>query len=169
VIRRALLVLSAAALAAQACQSKPSDRVPAPRATPSGSARRARVGLATPAATRDFLMTAESVQRCPAGRLHPASAGHYVLGVSVHIEALSNVGVPVNPFYARLGDADGASYRARLGGCKPALGGPPLTAHQSARGFVSFEIPDKASELELRYAPELPNAPGEELDFALGR
>lgn len=114
-------------------------------------------------------MTAESVQRCARDPLHPARPRHYVLGILVRIQALSSGGIPINPFYARLVDADGKSFRARLGGCQPALGGPPLALHRSARGYISFEVPDRASGLQLRYAPELPAARNEELDFALGR
>lgn len=162
--------LLASALAVAACQKhRASDLAPTSSTAPSASARRAPAALGTPAVTPHFRMTAVSVQRCAPSRLHAARAHYYVLGVLVRIEALSHVGIPVNPFYARLVDADGVGYRARLDGCKPALGGPPLAWHRSASGFISFEVPEKASGLELRYAPELPGARGEELDFALGR
>jgi hypothetical protein len=78
-----------------------------------------------------------------------------LLTVAVSVEAVGELEVPANPFYAELTDADGRAYRARFRGCEPGLGGPPLRRGERARGLLSFEIPRAARDLRLSYRPRL--------------
>lgn len=155
----------AALLIFAACQKNRTSEA-GPRT--SSSSRTRPVPLRRAASTPQFMMTVLGTQRCTPTGSHRPRSDHYLLGVQVRVQALSDIGVPVNPFYAHLTDAGGHRYPIRLDGCEPALGGAPLRLHETASGFISFEVAENATGLELRYAPELPGAASEQLDFAVG-
>lgn len=94
--------------------------------------------------------------------------GHDKVGVEVVVQGSTGNEVPVNPFYATLTDAS-ATYRSTLAGCEPALPSVRVIRDQTARGFVTFEVPSGARKLELRYAPTVIGPGLEELRFLVER
>lgn len=95
--------------------------------------------------------------------------GSIVLGVELTITSKSAVQVPSNPFYATLVNSEGARYAATLAGCKPELSASSLDPGDSARGFVSFIVPEGQGGWKLLYRPTLIGATDEEARFDLGR
>ncbi len=77
------------------------------------------------------------------------------VGVLVELRASASQGVPANPFYARLVDAEDKTYRPQLGGCEPALSHRPLGRGERARGWITFEIPERTTRATFRYDPFL--------------
>ena len=69
--------------------------------------------------------------------------------------AVSDVQVPANPYYALLIDEEGRAYEATLGGCEPALPNRLLEHGESARGWLTFDVPENSRKLQLAYAPRL--------------
>jgi len=116
-----------------------------------------------------YRITVDGVRQCPPTSFEQPDKGHVWAGVEVSLEALTATPVPANPFYARLTDADGRSYRARFNGCKPALSHAPLARGVTAHGLVTFEIREHASGLVFRYDPHVPGHQDQEAHFDLGR
>lgn len=137
---------------------------PAPAASSS-----AGVAIGRVARTDLYRMTVQSVRECPPTAFEEPEKGHLWLGVDVELEALGDTPVPANPFYAKLDDGNGKSYRARFGGCKPAFGHPPLSGGATAHGLVTFEIAERASGLHFGYDPRVPGHAKQEVRFELGR
>jgi hypothetical protein len=77
------------------------------------------------------------------------------LGVEVELTASRVEPLPANYYYGVLEDTQGASYRSFPGGCRPYLNAAPLSAGDTVRGFVNFEVPEGATGLRFRYAPRL--------------
>jgi hypothetical protein len=96
------------------------------------------------------------------------------LGVDVTVQARGSLQVPANPYYALLIDSTNSVHEATLGGCEPQLSPTLLEPGQTARGWISFDLPRKSVGLKLAYAPAL-TAPSqvelsrEELVFGLGQ
>lgn len=112
-------------------------------------------------------MTVLGAKTCPPPAWHHVKTGYTRLGVEVEIRGKSTKQpVPANPFYARLVDPEGKAYRPVFGGCEPDLRHEPLEAEDTVRAFVTFEIPEAAGRMRLRYEPQL-KAP-EALEFDLG-
>jgi hypothetical protein len=118
---------------------------------------------------RDYSMSVESIKDCPMDPPFAPKRGNAKVGLEVSLQGSSVREVPVNVFYATLYDARGDSYSATLAGCEPALPSLRLVRGQSARGFVTFEIPKSADKLELRYAPLVIGPGTEELKFVVRR
>jgi len=101
------------------------------------------------------------------------------LGVDVTVQARGSLQVPANPYYALLIDSTNSVHEATLGGCEPQLSPTLLEPGQTARGWISFDIPRKSTGLRLAYAPALTALPRgelpqvelsrEELVFGLGQ
>ncbi len=156
----ALLVLLGLA-AGPSCKRRAAGSV----AATAGSAAVAQDGIASGTGYR---MRVHGVRRCAADALHPTPEGEHWVGVEIELDATGPGHVPANPFYARLVDESGRQYRSSPGPCVPELRHAPLGAGETARGWASFVVSDRAANLELRYAPRLPDAAGEELTFKLG-
>jgi hypothetical protein len=114
-------------------------------------------------------MSAESVKDCLLEAPFAAKSGAVKVAIEVTLEGTSGLEVPVNPFYSTLRTASGDEYASTLAGCDPALPSIRLTKGQKARGFITFEIPKTARQLELRYAPMVIGPGVEELRFTLTR
>lgn len=95
--------------------------------------------------------------------------GSIVLGVELTITGKGPVQVPSNPFYATLVNPEGARYAATLAGCKPELSASSLDPGDSARGFVSFIVPEGQGSWKLLYRPTLIGGTDEEARFDLSR
>lgn len=109
---------------------------------------------------------------CDGTRIQP-KPGNVRLGVKVTIEGRSAREVPVNSFYARLYDEqrDGYGWAATFGGCDPDLKSARVKKGDRMTGFITFEIPAKASGLELSYSPYIRDSDTAEqtVRFTLGR
>lgn len=118
---------------------------------------------------RDYFMTLISIKECQVEPHFRPQPGHLKLGLLVLIEGRTQQEVPTNPFSSTLKDAQGHDYRADLAGCTPTLRADRVTHGREARGFVTFEIPNDATGLKMKYAPFVVGVGVEELEFALGR
>jgi hypothetical protein len=100
--------------------------------------------------------------------LRPKSGGT-VLGIELTLTGKGPAQVPSNPFYATLVGQDGARYAATLAGCKPELAASSLDQGETARGFVSFVVPEGHGSWKLLYRPTIIGALEEEARFDLAR
>jgi len=89
------------------------------------------------------------------------------VGVLLTLQARGLMQVPANPYYALLVDGDDAVHEATLEGCAPALPVRLLDAGQSARGWVSFDVPRQRGNFSFSYAPLLASGEREETRFRL--
>lgn len=130
----------------------------------------APVGLGEVAQAPSYRLTAHRVQPCASAAWRDVKAGHSRLGVELEVAAASEGAgqVPVNAFYAQLVNTEGKAYRAVFGGCEPDLRHKPLAPGESARGFVTFEVPESPGRLTLRYEPQLASGARERLEVDLG-
>jgi len=117
----------------------------------------------------DFSMSIENVKECKVPYYFRAKKGNIKLGVEVIIEGSADKDVPVNPFYAKVTDGDGYSYTSTFGGCSPELKSVRVAKGEKARGWVTFEVPSKASSLKLTYNPFIISTVKQEVKFDLGR
>ncbi|HKO90733.1 MAG TPA: hypothetical protein VJU61_06265 [Polyangiaceae bacterium] len=97
----------------------------------------------------------------------PGAAGGRRVGVLVSLQARGRLQVPANPYYALLVDSENVAYEATLEGCTPALPVRLLDAGQSARGWVSFDVPRQRGNFSFSYAPLLASGEREETRFRL--
>ena len=114
-------------------------------------------------------MSVESVKDCVLGAPFAPKNGFVKVGVEVELTGTSATEVPVNPFYATLRADSGDTYAATLAGCVPGLLSIRLTTGHKARGFITFEVPKTARQLELKYAPLVIGPGVEELRFSMTR
>lgn len=75
------------------------------------------------------------------------------VAVEIELTATGPLEVPSNPFYALLSDKDGRLFESTLAGCPPLLEAARLRAGQSARGWISFDIPEGSVPQALVYQP----------------
>ncbi len=144
-------------------------RAPAAASSPAPKpARQYQLGERAEAA--DYALTVSEVRICEDAPIAPRK-GHVRLGVKLEITGKSERAVPANAFYAKLFDRerDGYAYSASAGGCQPALKSAHVARDQSASGWVSFELPERASGLELTYSPYVNGSSEQPLTFVLGR
>jgi hypothetical protein len=129
----------------------------------------AEPGTVIPPGTRGraphFEMQVSVPSSCPLPAYVLASQGLKRVGVKVTLTAHGELQVPANPYYAYLIDAESVAYEATLGGCEPDLSPTLVEPGQSAQGWLSFDIPQRARAAKLSYAPRLPDP--EELTFRL--
>lgn len=76
----------------------------------------------------------------------------YVI-VDVTIENTTRDKAPYNPAYFKIKDADGYEYSAQLAGPDNYLKSGDLSAGESVRGVVAFDVPLGARGLVLSYQP----------------
>lgn len=168
--------------------ASPSDTRTAPNVTPTSPLPNPKLDLSPPtpeartlglapaphavgerAESRDYFMTLVRVASCEVEPHFRPAAGRIKLGLEVLIEARGFREVPSNPFLATLRDAEGRDYQADLAGCTPTLRADRLTQKQTARGFITFDVPQDATGLIMTYAPFVVGVGQEKLEFALGR
>lgn len=75
------------------------------------------------------------------------------VSVEVELVASGKVDIPANPFYALLVDRDGRQFESTLAGCSPLLEAARLSIGQSARGWVTFDVPESSIPHALVYQP----------------
>lgn len=85
-------------------------------------------------------------------QLEPAP-GVRKVSVEVELVATGKVDIPSNPFYALLVDKDGRQFESTLAGCSPLLEAIRLGPGQSARGWITFDVPESSIPHALVYQP----------------
>lgn len=80
-------------------------------------------------------------------------AGLRKVAVEIELRAVGTLDVPSNPFYALLTDRDGKQFESTLAGCPPILPAARLATGETARGWVTFDIPETTVPHALVYQP----------------
>ena len=117
----------------------------------------------------DYSMAIENVKECKVPYYFKAKKGNIKLGVEVQLEGIADKDVPVNPFYAKVTDGEGYSYTSTFGGCSPELKSVRIAKGEKAKGWITFEVPQKATNLKLTYNPFIVSTVKQEIKFDLGR
>lgn len=123
--------------------------------------------LGETARTPHFSLQVHNTKSCSVEPHFEPPPGVRKLGVEVTVQGHSRVQVPVNPFYATLRAPGGDRFEATLLGCTPQLEARRVTAGQKVTGWVTFDVPEAAEELELIYRPALIGVGPEEVTFQL--
>ena len=98
-----------------------------------------------------YNLTVVSIAECEG---EPAALpGHLKLQVEVLIEGTGESHTAVSSAFAKLTDAEGHSYSNGAAGCEPELNAAQLRKGEIRRGWLSFELPDRADGLVLSYTP----------------
>lgn len=77
------------------------------------------------------------------------------ISVPIVVEGRSAREVPVGTLLFTLEDKQGHQFRPTLAGCGPSLSRAGVTAGQSIRGEVAFDVPQGVGALELTFEPFL--------------
>jgi hypothetical protein len=117
----------------------------------------------------DYRMRVLTVQPCEVESYFAPREGHLKLGVELELIGESDREVPSSPLHATLVDGNGQRYDATLAGCRPSLPPKRVKHGDGVRGFVTFEIPNDARGLALRYEPFVVGRTETTLAFDLGR
>jgi hypothetical protein len=149
----------------------PASTVPpvAPETTPAVITTDPLHKLGETAQGGDYKLTVVTVKECNVKYYFKPKKGNIKLGAEVIIEGTADRQVPVNPFYAKLTDAEGYTYASTFAGCEPDLKSRQVGKGEQSRGWVSFEIPEKSTGLKLSYAPFVIGRGKQEIKFDLGR
>jgi hypothetical protein len=139
----------------------------APPDVPAASPALHRVGDVVTAP--DYTLRVEAIKECKVKYYFKAKQGNIKLGVQVLIEGNSDKDVPINPYYAKLVDSDGFAYTSTYGGCEPELKAVRIVRGEKSGGWVTFEIPEKATGLKFSYDPIIIGAAKQPITFDLGR
>ena len=117
------------------------------------------------ARSEHYDLQVSALSECSEGR---GAEGGRRVGVLLTLQARGVLQVPANPYYALLVDGEGEVHEATLAaGCSPALPVSLLDAGQSARGWVSFDVPRQRGNFSFSYAPLLASGEREETRFRL--
>jgi hypothetical protein len=126
-------------------------------------------GVGDTASLTDYKLTLLAVKECKVETYFRPKAGSIKLGVQLALEGTRDLDVPVSPFHARLSDTDGTDYSATLAGCTPILPSVRVARGERAEGWITFEVPEKATGLVLLYDPVIIGGSEERARFSLGR
>lgn len=120
----------------------------------------------------DYSLAVENVKECrPKYYFSKPKKGTIWLGVEMVVESTSDKQIWSNPSHAKVVDGDGLTYNysfASTKDCDPGLRATQLNKSEKAKGWVVFEVPEKASGLKLTYNPSLFGTP-QQVKFDLGR
>lgn len=130
---------------------------------------RGPVKLGIWAQAANYRMRATTVKNCVPKPWMRLEKGRQRLGIEVEIAGQGPPRVPANPHYARLTARGGGVYRSVFGGCDPDLRHKPLGTGETARGWITFELPEDSRDLLLSYSPYLVDGGKQTLEFDLGR
>jgi hypothetical protein len=121
------------------------------------------------ASTQDYRLRVEHIKHCETEPYFRPRQGNVKLGVKVTLESTAVIPVMINPFYAWVSDSRGKSYYFTLAGCEPILQATRLQPEQEVDGWLTFEVPENANDLELRYRPPAVSGAPHEVRFSLRR
>jgi hypothetical protein len=120
----------------------------------------------------DYSLAVDNVKECrPKYYFSKPKKGSMWLGVEMVVEATTDKQIWSNPTYAKVVDGDGLTYNytyATTKDCDPGLRATQLNKGEKAKGWVVFEVPEKASGLKITYNPSMIGAP-QQVKFDLGR
>lgn len=120
----------------------------------------------------DYSLAIDNVKECrPKYYFSKPKKGSIWLGVEMTVESTSDKQIWSNPSHAKIVDGDGLTYNysfASTKDCDPGLRATQLNKSEKAKGWVVFEVPEKASGLKLTYNPSLFGTP-QQVKFDLGR
>jgi hypothetical protein len=143
---------------------------PPPPPTPTFATKTFNVG--DTAKAFDYSLAVDNVKECrPKYHFSKPKKGSIWLGVEVVVESTSDKQIWSNPSHAKIVDGEGLTYNysfATTKDCDPGLRATQLNKAEKAKGWVVFEVPDKASGLKLTYNPSLFGTP-QQVKFDLGR
>lgn len=166
-LRIPVLLSAVVLLAASACQpNHERDESTAPPRVVSGSHPAAEPGRE--AVTAHYAMSVKSSRACTVEPHLAPPKGVKKFSVEVEIRALGEAEVPANPFYATLATIEGEHFESTLAGCRPLLTAQRITKPTSARGWVTFDIPEAAQPASLIYRPIIIGAGSEKVELLLG-
>lgn len=117
----------------------------------SGTPGPARFG--EPATNPYFEVRLLNSKPCAVETHFPSAPGTRKVAVEIELRAVGAQEIPANPFYALLVDRDGRAYESTLAGCPPLLPAQRLGRGQSARGWVTFDVPEGVEARSLVYQP----------------
>ncbi len=100
-----------------------------------------------------FRMRVLNSKRCAVEPHLELSAGLRKVAVEVELHAAGTQEIPANPFYALLTDRDGRQFESTLAGCPPLLPAAKLRSGESARGWITFDVPEGSAPHSLVYQP----------------
>jgi Domain of unknown function (DUF4352) len=154
---RSLLIFSLSLAAATGCRADPSEGSsnrdqsgPTPAVL---SATLAPVRFGEEAKTPHFRVRALNWKPCAVEAHLAPPPGVRKVSVEIELTASGQAEVPSNPFYAQLADRDGRMFESTLAGCPPLLEATRLSSGQSARGWITFDIPEGTVPHSLVYQP----------------
>ena len=88
------------------------------------------------------------------GDFFQAAVGNKFISVELLIESGAPSGVSANPFYATIKDVNGYAYSFTVFGKEPTLQSQnDMPMGEKMRGWITFEIPQTATNLVLIYEP----------------
>lgn len=162
----ALRLLLAASISASSicCQTKEEKPQPTARSAPPGALttseeqndrQSGRVLEGPVFEDPDFKLEVHAPKLCASTGPFVPKPGFRRLSIPLSIEARSSRVVPISPVSFRVEDKDGHRYGATLAGCSPTFPNDTLTAGETRRGEVAFDVPQDAGALELVYEPFL--------------
>ncbi|MBN1607722.1 MAG: DUF4352 domain-containing protein [Polyangiaceae bacterium] len=121
------------------------------------------------ASTDDYRFRVEHIKHCETEPYFRPRPGNVKLGVEVKVDSTAATAVMINPFYAWVRDSHGRSYYFTLAGCEPTLRATRLEPEETAAGWLTFEVPESANDLELSYGPPTAKGAPPQVRFSLRR
>jgi hypothetical protein len=121
---------------------------PAPTAVPAGMP-----GVGERVEAGGIALTVTEVDTWAGSDFIKPDAGKIYLTANVMVENVSRDTAPYNPMYFAVKDADAYEYDASLFGPDPSLTSGELPKGDKVRGWVAFEVPEKATGFVLSYEP----------------
>ena len=118
---------------------------------------------------RSYTLSVEQLQECKPQPPFQPKRGYYRLGIEVVIEGTGTAEVPVNPFYGTVEDHAKDEHHSTLADCESGLRPVRVTKGQSARGWITFDLPRSSRELRFVYSPMIIGVGRDRVRFDLGR
>ncbi|MGE0321344.1 MAG: DUF4352 domain-containing protein [Polyangiaceae bacterium] len=163
-----------------ACKKK---ETPAPVATEDPVATATATATAAPVVDKTFKVGEEATQldykikvsevkECKARYYEKSSlkkAGHRLIGVEMTFESISDKQFTPGTYNMKIVDDEGLTYKYSFRGtCEPRLQSGTLNKGEKAKGWVTFEVGDKAKGLKFAYDHLSILGPKQNVKFELG-
>lgn len=156
VCNKIVAVIGACVLASSAtgCNA-PSSTANAPAPGDGTSPLAQRVAAGQLASNEYFAVRVLNTKVCTMAAHRTPPAGIKKFAVELELQALGAAQVPANPFYATLVDDKAQRFESTALGCQPMLAAPALNNGASARGWVTFDMPESSLAQAVTYQPAL--------------
>lgn len=97
-------------------------------------------------------------------------AGNMLLTVEVTLESISDKQFSAGTYNMKIVDSEGLTYKySYKGSCEPRLNATSLNKGEKAKGWVTFEVAEKATGLKFAYDHPSFLGPKQNVKFDLGR